>query len=95
MSESEKNICPKTAHLLTILGQRHVLLLLHTLTGQPLGFNDLQEKLDINTATLSDRLRDLEKEELVEKRICSIDSRHHYYSLTKRGKKISTLIRQF
>lgn len=70
-----------------------MLLLLHTLIkGEEFGFNDLQKKLQINTASLSRRLHELEEEGLVAKRICENDSRFHYYKLTKRGCEINTLL---
>lgn len=93
-STTEKRVCPAT-QLLTLLSKRHMLLLLYTLTYESLGFNALQEKLAINTASLSRRLQELEREKLVEKTTCQTDSRFHYYQLTERGKKISTLIEQF
>lgn len=93
-SATEKNTCPAT-QLLTLLSKRHMLLLLHTLTGESLGFNTLQEKLSINSASLSRRLQELESEKIIERIPCSNDSRFHYYQLTKRGKKISSLIDQF
>ncbi len=93
-SVTEKGTCP-AAQLLTVLSKRHMLILLHTLTGESLGFNALQEKLAINTASLSRRLQELEGEKLIEKTACPTDSRFHYYQLTKRGKKISALIEKF
>ena len=93
-SVTEKGTCPAT-QLLTMLSKRHMLLLLYTLTGESLGFNALQEKLAINTASLSRRLQELEGEKLIEKTACPTDSRFHYYQLTKRGKKISALIEKF
>jgi DNA-binding HxlR family transcriptional regulator len=93
-STTEKAACPAT-HLLTLLSKRHMLLLLHTLTGESLGFNSLQEKLAINSASLSRRLKELEGEKIIERTPCPNDSRFHYYQLTKRGKKISSLIDQF
>ena len=93
-SVTEKGTCPVT-QLLTMLSKRHMLILLHTLTGESLGFNALQDKLAINTASLSRRLQELEGEKLIEKTACPTDSRFHYYQLTKRGKKISALIEKF
>lgn len=86
--------CPATKTL-TLLSKRHMLMLMHTLVSGPAGFNDLQKTLEINTATLANRLRELETERIIEKVSCPTDSRCHYYTLTKRGKKMSTLIEKF
>lgn len=69
-----------------------MLTIIYNLISEPMGFNDIQDKLEINTATLAKRLNQLEEERLVEKIICPSDSRRHYYSLTKRGKKLSKLL---
>lgn len=86
--------CPAT-HTLTLLGKRHMLLILYTLSKGPKGFNDLQESLSINTATLAARLLELETEQIVTKVVCPNDSRCHYYGLTERGLALSTLVEQF
>lgn len=92
--DSKAKICP-SAVLFNLLSKRHMLMIVYTLTKEELGFNSLQANLNINTATLTARLKELEKEKLVQKKVCNRDSRQHYYSLTLRGKKISKLIGQF
>ena len=89
-----KTVCPAT-RMLTLVGQRHVLTIIHNLISGPTGFNDLQDRIDVNTATLSKRLSELEEEKIIKKNTCPNDSRRHYYSLSKRGKKLSKLIGQF
>jgi DNA-binding HxlR family transcriptional regulator len=89
-SGSEK-VCP-AVKMLSFVGERHMLTIIYNLISKPMGFNDIQDKLEINTATLAKRLSQLEEERLVEKVICPSDSRRHYYSLTKRGKKLSKLL---
>lgn len=89
-SGSEK-VCP-AMKMLSFVGERHMLTIIYNLISEPMGFNDIQDKLEINTATLAKRLNQLEEERLVEKIICPSDSRRHYYSLTKRGKKLSKLL---
>lgn len=86
--------CPATK-ILTMLSKRHMLVIVHALKSEARGFSDLQESLGINTATLTNRLRELETANLVEKIHCPKDSRAHYYGLTKRGQKMSQLIAQF
>ncbi len=91
MKEEKENACPAT-RLFALLSKRHMLLILYTLTGGEKGFVGLQESLHINTASLSMRLRELEEARLITRRQCTVDSRQHYYFLTKTGKEISRLI---
>lgn len=78
--------------LFALLSKRHMLLILYTLTGGEKGFVELQGLLHINTASLSIRLRELEEAYLIARRQCTVDSRQHYYFLTKTGGEISRLI---
>lgn len=91
---NKATICPATK-ILNLLSKRHMLVILHGLANKPRGFSDLQDALEINTATLASRLRELEDEQIIEKIACPKDSRAHYYGLTARGKKMSKLIEQF
>ncbi len=87
-------LCP-AAQMLALLGERHVLMVIYHLISGSKGFNNLQDIMDINTATLSKRLNQLESENLVEKIPCPNDFRRSYYTLTKRGKELSKLIKLF
>ena len=80
--------CPATK-LLNLLSKRHMLLVLYHVSIAPHGFNELQEKLSLNTATLSRRLKELEEEGFVEKKRKGL---HRCYSLTDRGARLSDLI---
>ena len=93
MKEESVNVCPVT-QLFELLSKRHMLLILYTLTGSEKRFVELQESLCINTASLSMRLRELEGAHLISRRQCTLDSRQHYYFLTKTGVEISRLIEQ-
>jgi DNA-binding HxlR family transcriptional regulator len=89
-----KEVCP-AAEMLELLGERHILRLIYSLISGSKGFNDLQDEMGVNTATLAKRLNKLEAEQLIEKLACETDSRRHYYALTKRGKKLSKVINLF
>tara|TARA_B100000745_G_scaffold296224_1_gene241323 strand:+ start:6290 stop:6586 length:297 start_codon:yes stop_codon:yes gene_type:complete len=93
-NKGDHGACP-AAHMLTFLGKRHMLFIIFNMTSGPVGFNELQDILDINTATLSNRLNELVAENMIEKRTCESDTRRHYYSLTNRGEKVSKLIASF
>lgn len=91
MKTIDKSSCPAT-RLFVLLSKRHMLIILYTLTSGEKGFVELQEVLHINTASLSMRLRELEEAYLIARRQCTVDSRQHYYFLTKTGAEISRLI---
>jgi len=94
MSKAKSDRACPAKETLDILSEKHALHILHILTMGERGFNDIQETLDINTATLSIRLQQLEKASLIEKRVCKEDSRRHYYALTKKGTCVSKLIKK-
>lgn len=91
MKAKTENMCLAT-QLFTLLSKRHMLLMLYTLTAGEKRFVELQESLHINTASLSMRLHELESVHLIARRQCTVDSRQHYYFLTKTGAEISRLI---
>lgn len=88
MPKDINKVCPVT-ELLDTLSKRHMLHIIYLLNESPLGFSDIEKETGINTATLTNRLNELELEKIISKKRCEIDARHFYYSLTKRGKKIS------
>lgn len=89
-----EKVCPATK-MLALVGERHMLAVMYHLIAGPTGFTELKDRVGINTATLAKRLGQLEDERLIEKNSCPNDSRRHYYSLTKRGEKLSKLISEF
>src|SRR5271155_1251301 len=59
--------------LLRLLGQKHVLTILWSLfRKEPLRFNELQSVVDINPTSLTDRLRSLAKQGLIERRVAHV-----------------------
>lgn len=80
------------AALMDILGRRHTPHVIYLLKQAPMGFCEIEEAMQVNTATLARRLGELEEAGLVEKKHCPKDARHVYYSLSKRGKKVATVL---
>lgn len=78
--------------MFALLSKPHMLLILYTLTSGAKGFNELEEGIEVNTATLVKRLRELESTSLIERIVCEKDKRNRYYKLTRRGRDVSTLI---
>lgn len=88
-----EEICPAKT-LLALLGQPHILTVIHTLAGGEWGFSQLQQVTKINSRTLSLRLRLLQAEHIIKSVECTEDARCRYYSLTQRGKHIHKILVQ-
>lgn len=77
-----------------LLGQRHVLQILRALMQKrPQRFNELQESLAVNTATLTDRLKRLEALGIVRRQPLRVVPRRVEYSLTPMGRDLLKIFR--
>ncbi len=75
-----------------LLGKKWVMLIMHALQKDVLTFNELARKLKpITNKTLSERLRDLEKEHLIQKKSLSENQIKIVYSLTQKGRELLDL----
>lgn len=71
---------------LKIIGSKWTILILHTLCDGKMRFGQLQRALEgISPKTLSQRLQELEKEGIIEKKIFAEVPLHVEYSLTPKG----------
>ena len=69
-----------------IIGSKWTILILHTLCSGTMRFGQLQKTLiGISPKTLSDRLRMLEKEGIITKKVFAEVGLHVEYSLTPKG----------
>lgn len=85
--------CPAKT-LLSLLGQPHILTIIHTLAEGTWGFSQLQDATKINSRTLTLRLKLLQAENIIECAPCKEDARCRYYALTSRGTDIHTILVQ-
>ncbi len=84
--------CPATAAL-TVLGQKWVLRIVWALGGRTQRFCELQDALGgANSATLSQRLKLMEDQDLVKRRLISEVPPWVEYSLTPKGEDLRLLI---
>ena len=85
--------CP-VAKALEILGDRWTLLIIRDCFRGKSRFNEFQESLPgIATNVLSDRLKLLEQNEIVESRLYNNHPPRLSYHLTKRGKELGMIVR--
>ncbi|MFP5179638.1 helix-turn-helix domain-containing protein [Bacillus altitudinis] len=85
--------CPIT-DAMEILGKKWVILIINQLLTGPKRFCQLENEMNISGRLLSERLKDLEAEGLVEKKVYPDIPVRIEYELTEQGKKIEPVIRE-
>ena len=89
MGEIEAEMKP-IMPILGILSQKWTLQLIYLLDRKSLKFNEIKKILnDISSRTLTDKLRILEKEDLLSRRIIDQAPVRVEYSLTEKGKLVA------
>lgn len=90
--EHEENgpeiFCPVNAAL-NLLSERWTLHIVRTLLGSKKRFNEIARTLGLNPATLRERLRALEEEEVVTRTVLSTMPPHVEYALTPKGQALN------
>jgi DNA-binding HxlR family transcriptional regulator len=77
-----------------LLGQKHVLHVLWALVEKsPRRFNELRESIGANTATMTDRLRQMERLGLVRRDVIRVLPRRVEYQLTPMGRDLVRIFR--
>ncbi|MGE6630515.1 winged helix-turn-helix transcriptional regulator [Bacillus sp. NPDC077027] len=85
--------CPIT-DAMEILGKKWVVLIMNQLLTGPKRFCQLENEMSISGRLLSKRLKDLEAEGLVEKKVYADIPVRVEYELTEQGEKIESVIRE-
>ena len=76
-----------------IIAKRWTALILKVLIGRPLRFSELAEQLDVvSDRVLSERLKELEQEGIVERRVLAEPPIRVEYSLTEKGEALAPVI---
>jgi len=82
------------AKTLKVVGSKWTMLLLHNLFEGKKRFGELQRALPgISPKTLSQRLRELEEENIISKKVYAEIPLHVEYTLTEKGKTLSDVFR--
>jgi DNA-binding HxlR family transcriptional regulator len=88
-----EQICPRYQHAIEILARRWTGLILKILMAGPLRFSELAERLEVvSDRVLSERLKDLEGEGLLERRVFAETPVRVEYSLTAKGHAMRPVI---
>lgn len=80
--------CPVSAAL-NLLSERWTLHIVRVLLGGTKRFNEIARALGLNPATLRERLRALEEEEVVTRTVLSAMPPHVEYALTPKGQALN------
>lgn len=86
-------ICPRYQHAVEILARRWTALILMVLMDGPLRFNELAERLEVvSDRMLSERLKELESEGMVERCVYPESPVRVAYTLTEKGQAIRPVV---
>jgi DNA-binding HxlR family transcriptional regulator len=92
---AEELWCPVTAAA-AVLGRRWQLVLVDRLMGGGKRFNEIKELIPgISSKVLSETLRDMEEDGLVERTVTAGPPIHVTYSLTRKGRELNHVLRDF
>lgn len=79
---------------ITLIGDAYILRIVSNLSKQGMRFNELQRAIeDICPATLTDRLKKLEHENIVSRKEETVDKLSVVYELTEKGKAILPIMK--
>lgn len=91
---NSQNICPKFEKALSILSKRWSALIIFQLLNGTQRFCDIESEVGVSARVLSERLKDLEKEEIVTRKVYNETPIRIEYSLTEKGKALRSAIKE-
>ena len=90
----ESALCPRLAKAMELIGKRWTALIIYQLLDGPQRFNAIESALPISGRLLSERLKELEKERVVERKVYSEVPIRVEYSLTEKGLSLEGAVRE-
>lgn len=92
IGDEMSKLCQKFEKAGMILGKRWISLILYELLSGPKRFNFLQDQLGISAKVLSERLKFLEDEAIIERKLFDETPVRIEYMLTKKGMAMKEII---
>ena len=89
----DKSICPKFEKAMGLLSQRWTGLIIYQLLSGPQRFCTLESSIGISGRVLSERLKDLETEGILNRRVYPETPVRIEYSLTEKGQALEPLMK--
>lgn len=88
----ESTICPKFEGAMSLLGKRWTGLIIHQLLEGPQRFCNIESSTSISGRVLSERLKDLEAQGIVQRNVYPETPVRIEYSLTEKGLSLAPII---
>lgn len=94
MGENQRELmCPKYEGAMNILGKRWTGLILHVLLRGPVRFKEIREIVpSMSDKMLSERLKELEEEGIIERKVYPEIPVRIEYELTEKGKDLRSVV---
>lgn len=90
----ETALCPRLSKAMELVGKRWTALIIYQLLEGPQRFNAIEAALPISGRLLSERLKELEKEGIVERNVFSEVPIRVEYNLTDKGYSLEQTVRE-
>lgn len=90
----ETALCPRLSKAMELVGKRWTALIIYQLLEGPQRFNAIEAALPISGRLLSERLKELEKEGIVERKVFSEVPIRVEYNLTEKGYSLEQVVRE-
>ncbi|MBP2078773.1 winged helix-turn-helix transcriptional regulator [Oceanobacillus polygoni] len=90
---AQPTICPKFEKAISLLSQRWTALVVYQLLLGTQRFSEIQSAIGISGKVLSDRLKDLERQEIVKREVIPDTPVIIEYSLTEKGRSMEPILR--
>lgn len=87
-------ICPKFEKAISLLSQRWTALIIYQLLMGPQRFNEIQTSIGISGKVLSDRLKDLESQDIIKREVIPETPVIIEYSLTEKGQSMESILKE-
>ncbi|WP_077213112.1 winged helix-turn-helix transcriptional regulator [Bacillus dakarensis] len=87
-------ICPRFEKAISLLSQRWTALVIYQLLQGPQRFSEIQTSVGISGKVLSDRLKDLEQQGIINRKVIPETPVMIEYSLTEKGASLEPILRE-
>lgn len=93
MSNEHMALCPRVTKAMELIGKRWTALIIYQLLNGPQRFNAIEQALPISARLLSERLKELEREQIVERIANEQSPTRSEYVLTEKGQALEGAVR--
>jgi DNA-binding HxlR family transcriptional regulator len=90
--EVNTSICPKFEKATKLLSKKWSSLIIYQLLHGSNRFNDLQKEIKVSAKVLSERLKELEEENIVKRTVYNETPVRIEYDLTEKGKSLEPIL---